>query len=395
MVEVRTLLQKYGNPLEWTAGTKAALLLCFTLVVHTQYFLWAYYQLSSYAPEINQTYVNLKFIDDYKIYLNSILLLTVSLFLLVILLRKKYPNSEYYEYIATQYFAFTLLFGAYAIGTLSVATGVVLAGAPVLGFILFNRRAVLLAFTISVIGQWIVSYHSTFVDMPYAPVVKNLQEVDGTLSHFWLETMYFFAAPHLLVLTVFAYHVLSRWRQREDEIRLLSLTDPLTHLSNRRSILSSLSREHERSRRHGLSFSLLLVDLDHFKKVNDTWGHPAGDQVLIEAAKVLKASVRQNDHVGRYGGEEFLVVLPDTDCEGAYHLAERCRQQLENLIVDITGAPPLKITGSIGLFCNMNDRSASAEQMLQYADEALYSAKKSGRNCVVRYRDASETQPPS
>lgn len=390
MVKVRTLLQEYGNPLEWTAGTKAALLLGFTLLVHTQYFLWAYYQLSPYAPEVNQHYVNVNFIDKYIFYLDCILLLSVSLLLLVLWLRKRYPNSEFHEHLATQYFSFTLLYGAYAIGTMSIATGVVIAGAPVVGFILFNRRAVILAFTISVIGQWIVSYNSTFGDMPYAPVVKNLQEVDGALSHFWLETMYFFAAPHLLVLTVFAYHVLSRWRQREDEIRQLSLTDPLTHLSNRRSILSNLSREHERSRRHGPSFSLLLVDLDHFKKVNDTWGHPVGDQVLIEAAKVLKASVRQNDHVGRYGGEEFLVILPGTDSEGAYQLAERCRQQLESLMIDVADAPPLKITGSMGLFCNMHDRSISAEQMLHCADEALYKAKESGRNCVVSYQKASD-----
>ena len=388
MVKVRTLLQEYGNPLEWTAGTKAALLLGFTLVVHTQYLLWAYYQLSPYSPEINQNYVNIKFIDEYITYLDSILLLSACLFLLMLWLRKHYPNSELYEYIATQYFAITLLYGAYAVGTMSIATGVVIAGAPVVGFILFNRRAVILAFIISIIGQWVVSYGSTFGDMPYAPVVKSLQEVDGTLSHFWLDTMYFFAAPHLLVLTVLAYHVLSRWRQREDEIRLLSLTDSLTHLSNRRSILSNLNQEYERSRRHGPSFSILLVDLDHFKHVNDTWGHPAGDQVLVEAAKVLRSSVRQIDHVGRYGGEEFLVVLPGTDFEGAYQLAERCRLQLEALDIDIAETSSLKITGSMGLFCNIHDRSVSAEQMLHFADEALYKAKESGRNCTVKYQDA-------
>ncbi|MFD2230080.1 GGDEF domain-containing protein [Alkalimarinus sediminis] len=392
MVKLKTLLREYSNPLEWSAGTKAALLLCFTLIVHTQYFLWAYYQLSPYAPETNQHYVNLDFINEYKTHLNCILMLSISFFGLVLWLRKRYPDSEFHEYLATQYFALTLLYGAYAIGTLSIATGVVIAGAPVVGFILFNRRAVILAFVISLAGHWLISYGTTFGDMPYAPVVQNIQEADGSLSHFWLETMYYFTAPHLIVLTVFAYHVLSRWRQREDEIRQLSLTDPLTQLSNRRSILSSLAREHERSRRHGISFSLLLVDLDHFKKINDTWGHPAGDQVLIETAKVLKASVRQNDYVGRYGGEEFLVVLPDTDFEGAHHLAERCRQHLEGLTIDITGSPSLNITGSIGLFCNMDDYSVSAEQMLHYADEALYKAKKSGRNCIVRYNEASETQ---
>lgn len=392
MVRVRKLMQKYGNPLEWTAGTRAALLLCLTLAVHTQYFLWAYYQLSPLAPEANQHYVNIAFLDQHKIYLNSILLLSILLFALVLLLRRRFPNSEFHEYIATQYFSFTLLYCAYAVGTMSVATGVVLAGAPVVGFILFNRRAVILAFTISVIGQWVVSYSSTFGDMPYAPVVKNLQEADGALSHFWLYTMYYFAAPHLIVITVFAYHVLSRWRQREDEIRQLSLTDPLTHLSNRRSILSSLSLEHERSRRHGASFSILLVDLDHFKRINDSWGHPAGDQVLVEAAKTLKNSVRQNDHVGRYGGEEFLVILPGTDTEGAYQLAERCREQLERMKIFTADGSTLRITASMGLFCNEHLNAASAEKMLHYADEALYKAKEGGRNRVVKSLQGAEIQ---
>lgn len=395
MIKIRKLIEDYGNPLEWSAATKAALLLCFTLIVHTQYLLWGYYQLSDYAPKLNQSYVNIAYIDENIIYLNGILLLSISLFLIVLVLGRHYPNSDSYEHVATQYFAFTLLFGAYTIGTLSVATGVVLAGAPVLGFILFNRRAVILAFTISVVGQWVVSYSSTFGDMPYAPVVKNLQEADGTLSQFWLETMYYFAAPHLLVITAFAYHVLSRWRQREDEMRRLSLTDPLTHLSNRRSILSNLSAEYERSRRHGSSFSLLLVDLDHFKRVNDTWGHPAGDQVLVETAKTLKESVRQNDHVGRYGGEEFLVILPGTDSESAHQLAERCRQQLQGLVVDIPNTPPLKITGSMGLFCNEHDRTASTEQMLHFADVALYKAKESGRNRVINYQHISGIAPQS
>jgi len=213
--------------------------------------------------------------------------------------------------------------------------------------------------------------------------VKNLQGPDGALSLFWMETMYFFAAPHLIILLLFAYYVLTEWRRREHEIRLLSLTDPLTHLSNRRSILADLNQEHERSGRYGPSFSVLLVDLDHFKHVNDTWGHPVGDLVLVAAAKALKESVRKIDYVGRYGGEEFLVILPGTDSEGAFQLAERCRKQLEMIAIDIGKSESVKITGSMGLYCNEHGRSISAEQMLHYADEALYKAKDSGRNCVI------------
>lgn len=389
MISMKKLVQKYGNPLEWDSATKSALLLCLTLIAHTQYALWAVYQLSVLAPESNQSYVNTDFLSSRIAYFGGVWTLTLSLFLLVLSLRKRLPNSEWYEHLAAQYYSGTLLYCSYIIGTLNIATGVVLAGAPVVGFILFNRRAVVLAFVVSIVGQIFISYMCAWGGWPYAPLVLNFQVAGGMLSHFWFETMYYFAAPHLIFLTVFAYHVLSRWRRREDEIRLLSLTDPLTHLSNRRSILSNLNREHERSRQHGPSLSLLLVDLDHFKKINDTWGHSAGDQVLVEAGKVLKSSVRQNDHVGRYGGEEFLVVLPGTDTEGAYQLAERCRQHLEALEIDVGTGKPLKVTGSMGLFCNEANRTITAEQMLHHADEALYKAKEGGRNCVVRSQGLS------
>jgi diguanylate cyclase (GGDEF)-like protein len=384
MSRIQKLIHVYGNPMEWTAATKAALLLSMTLAVHLQYFLWAYYQISELAPEVNHAYVNTAFIKENIAYLNGILVLSLSLLLLVLFFRKRFPDSEFHEYLASQYYAFTLSYFGYMVGTLSIATGVVIAGAPMVGFILFNRRAVMLAFIVSIAAQWGVSYFTALGELSYAPLVINLQEPNGSLSYFWLGTMYYFAAPHLIGLIVFAYHVLSLWRQREEEVRLLSLTDPLTRLSNRRSILSNLSREHERSRRHGPSFSLLLVDLDYFKKVNDTWGHPAGDQVLVEASKALKAGVRQNDHVGRYGGEEFLIILPGTDIEGAYQLAERCRKQLETLQIDIGGEEPITITGSMGLFCNEKNRDVSAEKMLHNADEALYKAKESGRNCVIK-----------
>ncbi len=393
MITIKTLIQKYVNPLDWSSATRAALLLCMTLAAHMQYVLWCYYQVSDLSPEINKQYINLALFEDHQFYLNSILLFTVSLLLLVLSFRKRFPESEAYEHIASQYYSFTLLYFSYFVGTLHIATGVVLAGAPVVGFILFNRRAVLLAFGVSLVGQGIISYATTTGALPYAPLVKNLQGSDGALSLFWMETMYFFAAPHLIVLLLFAYHVLTEWRRREHEIRLLSLTDPLTHLSNRRSILEDLNQEHERSGRYGPSFSVLLVDLDHFKHVNDTWGHPVGDLVLVAAAKALKESVRKVDYVGRYGGEEFLVVLPGTDSDGAFQLADRCRKQLEMIAIDIGKSKPINITGSMGLYCNEHGRSISAEQMLHYADEALYKAKASGRNCVIVSENEKDLLP--
>jgi diguanylate cyclase (GGDEF)-like protein len=121
--------------------------------------------------------------------------------------------------------------------------------------------------------------------------------------------------------------------------------------------------------------------------------HPVGGLVLIAAAKALKESVRKIDYVGRYGGEEFLVILPGTDSKGAYNLAERCRQQLETIALDIGKSERIKITGSIGLFCSDKDRSIPAEQMLHNADEARYKTKASGRNCVIISENEKDLLP--
>jgi len=384
MTAIQKLIQEYGNPLEWDAATRAATLLCMSVAVHTQYIVWALYQFSDWSPEVNKQYVNTTLFDTHATYIGAIWGLSVTLLILALILRKRFPNNIIYEYIATFYYSITLVYFSYFIGSMNLATGVVLAGAPVVGFILFNVRAVLFAFGASLVGQGVISYATTTGQLPYAPLIQNFQEANGALSSFWMETMYFFAAPHLIVLLVLAYQVLTQWRRREHEIRVLSLTDSLTQLSNRRSILTSLNHEQERSSRFGPSFSLLLIDLDHFKKVNDNWGHPAGDKVLVEASNALKAGVRKIDHVGRYGGEEFLVILPGTNLEGAYQLAERCRKSLEALEIDLGNGDTIKITGSMGLFCNEKDQSVSTDNMLHNADEALYKAKDSGRNCVVR-----------
>ena len=391
MITIKKLIQEYSNPLEWGSTAKSALLLGMTLFAHSQYMLWAYYQIS--VPETNQVHVNLTFIVENKLYLNYVVTLTFLLCIFVFSIRKHLPDSKFCEHLAVQYYGLTMVGFGYVIGTMSVAAGVVLAGAPVVGFILFNRRAVILAFVVSLVGHGVISYITTFGEIPYAPLVINLHEANGSLSLFWLETMYFFAAPHLIILTFSAYHMLSQWRRREDEVRQLSLTDSLTHLSNRRSIISDLDHEHERSGRYGPSFSVLLVDLDHFKRVNDTWGHPVGDLVLVAAAKALKESVRKVDFVGRYGGEEFLVILPGTDSKGAFQLADRCRKQLEMIAIDIGKSDPVKVTGSMGLYCNEHDRSISAEQMLHNADEALYKAKANGRNCVIISENEKELLP--
>lgn len=162
----------------------------------------------------------------------------------------------------------------------------------------------------------------------------------------------------------------------------LAHTDPLTKTLNRRALGERLAAEMERVRRYSTTLSLLLIDLDHFKQVNDTHGHLAGDDVLIEIAALLHRVVRAVDVVARYGGEEFIIVLPETGAPGAEAFAERLRELIEAQSFCQTRATPIRLTTSIGVSAFPGFGVDSVEDLLASADQALYRAKSEGRNRV-------------
>ncbi len=156
----------------------------------------------------------------------------------------------------------------------------------------------------------------------------------------------------------------------------MALNDALTGLPNRRAADARLEMEFQRHRRNGQALALGLIDIDRFKSVNDRYGHAGGDEVLQRVARVLAAAVRRTDFLARFGGEEFLVLMPETRQEGALQLAERLRQAVED-----SEGPPVKVTLSLGLCCSA-EAHTSVAGALQAADEALYAAKQGGRNRV-------------
>ncbi|MGH9717092.1 MAG: GGDEF domain-containing response regulator [Candidatus Acidiferrales bacterium] len=168
--------------------------------------------------------------------------------------------------------------------------------------------------------------------------------------------------------------------QAREELRFRASHDVLTSLANRAAVLEAAQRESSRQSRDGCPFGVIIIDLDHFKSVNDTYGHLCGDAVLREAAHRLSDSVRDYDTVGRYGGEEFLVIAPATDGLGTLALAERIRQAIEQPAFQ-TAAGPVRITASCGVATSNCECPLSPEELLHVADEALYRAKSRGRNC--------------
>lgn len=164
-------------------------------------------------------------------------------------------------------------------------------------------------------------------------------------------------------------------------VQTLATTDSLTGVANRRHLVERAQLEFDRCRRHQLPLAVMMIDVDHFKGVNDRHGHPAGDAVLVEAARACRHTLRATDLLARYGGEEFLALLPLTDAEAAQRVAERVRAAIAALRVDNGGGTPLQVTVSVGL-ASLGSGTATVDELFSRADQALYAAKQKGRNRV-------------
>jgi two-component system cell cycle response regulator len=167
------------------------------------------------------------------------------------------------------------------------------------------------------------------------------------------------------------------------EVQRLAMHDPLTGCFNRRHFLILTSQELDRSLRYKRPLSLLMLDIDHFKDFNDSYGHPIGDQILCALVELCQSQMRNVDIVGRYGGEEFLILVPETNLEGARKMAERLRTKIEKTKVD-TPAGKLSLTVSIGVASIETEleQEQTVDSLIQRADQAVYAAKAAGRNCV-------------
>lgn len=197
----------------------------------------------------------------------------------------------------------------------------------------------------------------------------------GLLQGGPLQTLTFMATFGVVLFSSLGFVTMARDRADEAN-RVMAAVDALTGAANRRALISALDRDVARAVRTREPISVLMVDIDHFKRVNDQFGHQAGDQVLCSVVQVLQARVRSQDLVGRYGGEEFLVVLPGTDVAGALLLASDLRKAVES------PADAIGVTVSIGVFGGQLEPGDSWDLLVAAADRALYLAKENGRNRV-------------
>lgn len=227
---------------------------------------------------------------------------------------------------------------------------------------------------------------------PYLFKFKNYRPITGAVEYMYQNTTFIpLSSPNgdINQIGIIVYDVTDMAVSKLEletsnaELEKLSRTDRLTQLNNRGYWEECLSKEFLRVKRTGQIASLIIFDIDHFKKVNDTYGHMAGDEVIRQTAAVLRSGIRDTDIPGRYGGEEFVLILIDTDPDKAYILAERLRKKIESLTVKYEDME-IKYTVSLGISEASSD-SGDYMKWLECADSALYISKESGRNQTSVY----------
>ena len=258
--------------------------------------------------------------------------------------------------------------------------------------ILFTAHLIILGLLTFVKPYW----HVALYGFPFAifllgvllyqddAALKTTQLINGGVAFAGV----LFASKAFYDHKVYTLHYRITLRRANRKLERLSTLDPLTHLPNRRHFESQVNYEVAISRRYKLSASFLMVDVDHFKEVNDTYGHEAGDQILIELSNILKENVRDSDTVCRYGGEEFMLLLSHTDIEGANILANRLRSIVESHTFT-ADTNPIRITVSIGVAPLLHSLDDPYKASYLLVDKALYEAKDKGRNQVITKKTPS------
>lgn len=236
-------------------------------------------------------------------------------------------------------------------------------------------------------GQWLLvaglSLEAVVLGGRALVAISTHSEATNILQSSALQTLTFLATFSVVLVSSVGFVFMSRDRADENN-RVLAALDPLTGVANRRSLIAALDRDVARAQRMREPMALMMVDIDHFKDVNDQYGHPAGDRVLCSVVNVLRQRVRAQDLVGRYGGEEFMVLLPDTGLTGAQQLARALCKAVEESRCPADGVPGpgIAVAVSIGVFGGRLESGDSWDMLIAAADRALYQAKNNGRNRV-------------
>lgn len=365
---------EHGPLINWNMLKKCILLLTLASLMSIFWIIWDSFVLLN---PITWQWVNLPLVRS-KLWTNIIMLFVfLSLIVPCYLYKDKKWVQEIIPILSVQVFTVLLCHMSYLIGSFSPATMVAYVSVVGVGLVLFDRKMIYCALIPATIALLFCNFLSMYGVLQYAPIFK-LEVLNQAQMHpFWVGSMFFFLLPILIACLLLFEILLKQWRIRETAIQVLSRLDPLTNVMNRRSISNHLERLHQQPNQ---LYSIVLLDLDHFKNINDHFGHSIGDQVLVELAKCLANNLRDRDMIGRFGGEEFILLLPNTKPAQAYSVAERCRVAITELSFTSEDHQEFSISASFGISSTLS--ANEPHLIISQADQALYAVKAAGRNQV-------------
>ncbi|OTG96777.1 GGDEF domain-containing protein [Acinetobacter sp. ANC 4654] len=363
--------------MNWSVLNKCILILILGSLVHVIWIIWKSFILLS--PNL-WDFVHLPLLKlQLKLDILFFCLLIIMIFPCTYWHKKKWAQ-QWLPYLSIGILVLSLCRNGSMIGVLSPATMVSYVSLVTVGLVLFNRKIVYYTLIPVTLFLILSNYLSLQGQISYAPLF-NLS-TSPYQNKFWVSSMLYFIAPILIICLILFEILLSQWRHREQLIQHLSQIDPLTNTLNRRSIKACLEKLELKPTK---SYALVLIDLDHFKQINDQYGHNKGDETLIQVSEALSQIIRDNDVVGRFGGEEFILILHQSSLTQAQSIAERCRQAIQALHLLSNVGDIIKVTASFGVAFSSTE--TNPQKLLSQADKALYEAKACGRNQVKCYAE--------
>jgi diguanylate cyclase (GGDEF)-like protein len=381
---VITWFKRRGNPIDWPETEKAIFACLIQIMLYLFFFFLA--SVLGLLPSLHEKQNTA--IGQLVAQLSLIfIVLTSALLLFSLHIRQKNPASTLPSTILIYTIGQPLMVFAVLNGIPVIITGLLLAGLPVFGLVLFNSRHVFIAASMIWIEIIVLGAAVSSGLLPDAPLfIKSTTAPVFTFG--WFAVQVLIGLPVIVLVLLITSALLQGLRSREEKILELSRRDGLTGIWNRRYLTEMLEHELAVAKRSNSPLSVIMIDLDFFKKINDQYGHPAGDAVLVAAATTLQQAIRETDYVGRFGGEEFVIVLPACEADMAMTIAERCRAMMAALAImadDVT----IAVSASFGVSTTPPNLAKTAHgqggnlALLNIADKALYKAKAEGRNRVI------------
>jgi len=353
---------------------------CILIFMNTQYILLDLFFFYFPSPHINTTVTHACL--PYKV---VFVVTSIVMILLRHILDRSAAAQKIVPIVYTQFYVFSLMFLGYIVGHMTFVTGIVIAATPLICMLLFNDTVTVALIVSGITSYVLITALNILGILDNAPLFIMSTHPDAYEKLFYAVVMLTLSVPYLIAFMLGAYLLVRYWQSREDGVRRAGLTDSLTDMANRRAINDHLEFL-IKQRVDPTPISVILLDIDYFKSVNDTYGHATGDLVLRRVGDSVKASLRGDDQVGRFGGEEFLIVLPNTPLDIASQIAERCRTQIEQTIILNSDHKAIRVTASFGVYCSLEPEE-DLPLILHAADVQLYRAKDSGRNRVCVHGD--------